>query len=285
MFPSSATTDRPASFSDLTSTPACAPAPAGRHGHGSSLRTDLPSRRRLSPTELIRLCWKAREEGDRVARERIVLSQQGLIGILAGEASKRERGRVNLDDLRQEANVLLLRAIDRFDSSYEVPFGAFAAHVIRCGLVEYCSAQRQLGGLPVRVPRSVWRHVEEVRAASDQLRARQIAVTPQAISAMTTVSLDRAAQLLDLLAKRRVELGGENTEAAADNAQLPSDRAIAAERMQALMGELRQLPRNQREAVVREALGAPSPDPAVAAAGRRGLARLSSSPRLRQLRG
>jgi len=224
-------------------------------------------------------------EGDRVARERIVLSQQGLIGILAAEASKHERGRISLEDLRQEANVLLLRAIDRFDSSYDVPFGAFAAHVIRCGLVEYCSAQRQLGGLPVRVPRSVWRHVEEVRAATDQLRARQIPVTAQAVSAMTTVSTDRAGQLLDLLAKRRVELDGEDADAADATDQQPSERAIAAERMQAIMEELRQLPAKQREAVVREALGAPSPDPAVAAAGRRGLARLSSSPRLRQLRG
>ena len=98
------------------------------------------------------------------------------------------------------------------------------------------------------------------------------------------MTLERAAELLDLIAKRRVELDSEDADPPGDLAQQPHERAVAAERTQAILRELRQLPANQREAVIFEAFGIPAPSPAAAAAGRRGLARLSLSPRLRQLR-
>ena len=65
--------------------------------------------------------------GDEEARAQVVLENAGLVWCIA----KRFFGRgVEADDLFQIGNIGLLKAIDKFDISYEVKFSTYAVPMI-----------------------------------------------------------------------------------------------------------------------------------------------------------
>jgi len=85
-------------------------------------------------------------DGDRRAREELVLANLRLVASIAGEY--RPRG-MDLNDLIQEGNIALIVAVERFDpETSSMSFAAFAAHMI------HQSIQRVLaeGGSTIRIP-------------------------------------------------------------------------------------------------------------------------------------
>lgn len=259
-------------------------APTTPSGRGGVLR-DRPAghpQRRLSEAEEMRLCWKA-QAGDRTARERLVLAKQDIVRGQARVAFKAERKRVEMDDLMQEASALLIAAIDSFQPSLGVPFGAYANDRVRNGLAEFSAGQRQLGGMCIGMSRHVWRQVQEVRKASDMLRAAGLQISDETVAERTSLSVSRAREVLLLIAQQRVDVLDEEGEEVAPSCESDDqhERAVARERRRVLLEEIGKLPEEARRAVLADAFD--TGEAASAAARRRGLAALSQSRAVRAL--
>lgn len=235
----------------------------------------------LSPLEQRRLVAAAQRR-DHAARERLVTAFQPLVTRIARAEA---RGNAELErDLVQEGNIALLEAIE----SYAPGRGAWAAWAelrVRRATHEYEWAQRTLGGLAIRVPRSAWRQLAALQQAQQTLAAAGVRATEAALATELGWSPSKVADLLALQgvsaaqledeqvadAEEEVEGLAEALEGALDS--LPCDlRAVLAGRY----GLGRQ---TASEAELAEELGVPVSR--VAGLHRRGLARLASSPILR----
>ena len=74
-------------------------------------------------------------------RNRIILAKHDLVRCLASKFSRDVNQRA---DLEGEGLLGLLEAIDRFDPSHEVPFGAYAVHFVRARIWRRMYADRDL---------------------------------------------------------------------------------------------------------------------------------------------
>jgi RNA polymerase sigma-32 factor len=92
-------------------------------------------------------CW--RDDGDVVARNRLVTSHQALAMAAAKRAGG--KGREMDNDLLQHANIGLLKAADRFDPDKGYRFSTYAAWWIRAEIQDYKVQNWSL----VRLPNSV----------------------------------------------------------------------------------------------------------------------------------
>ncbi len=84
----------------------------------------------LSHEETICLILKAQQGGDRSAKEKLVKHNIGLIkSVLRGFTN---RG-YDMEDLFQIGSIGLLKAIDKFDTSFDVKFSTYAVPMIAGG--------------------------------------------------------------------------------------------------------------------------------------------------------
>jgi DNA-directed RNA polymerase specialized sigma24 family protein len=194
-------------------------------------------------------------------------------------AARRESKSLPLDDVVQEAQALLIAAIDSFDGAHGVPLAAWLAQKLTQGLSNYCAAQRQPGGVPVRLPRTVWRELQTLRAMLDSEAAGSPSSWAQR-AAQLGISEARVHELRQLLIQTRVELEDSDVEPAG-----PADllgHVLSRERIALLAREMGKLPGPQREAALLAARGAPTTSRSAGVIRQRALARLSSSYGLRE---
>ena len=76
--------------------------------------------------ETLRLIEEA-HRGDKTARERLVMDNVGLVWSIVRRFSGRG---CEMEDLFQIGSIGLIKAIDKFDTSYEVRFSTYAVPMI-----------------------------------------------------------------------------------------------------------------------------------------------------------
>jgi RNA polymerase sigma-32 factor len=106
-------------------------------GHAELLATYLAEVRRqpfLTRDEELTLARRARREGDRAAKYRLVSSHLRLVVTLARE---HQRPPLALMDLIQEGNLGLVQAVERFDPEHGVTLSSYAAWWIRAYLLRF----------------------------------------------------------------------------------------------------------------------------------------------------
>ncbi len=92
----------------------------------------------LSRDEEHRLAVRARK-GDRAAKEKLIRHNLALVVMFA---SRQRRGGVRLEDLVQEGNLGLMRAVEKFDPDAGTRFSTYAAWWIRAYVGKYLRQAR-----------------------------------------------------------------------------------------------------------------------------------------------
>jgi RNA polymerase sigma factor (sigma-70 family) len=119
--------------------------------------------------------------------ERLVAGNQGLVRMVA----RRYRGLgLSREDLMQEGNIGLLRAVEKFDASRGAPFGAYAVWWVRQGVRRALANQARTIRAPTTVlaaryalGRAASRLSHELgREPSEQELARAAGVTPESVA-------------------------------------------------------------------------------------------------------
>lgn len=110
-----------------------------------------------------RLWARFRAEGDRRARNDLLLAYEPLVLVVIGQLSAALRSYWDRDDLQSFGVLGLLAAIDRFDADSEI--GRFPTYASTCIKGAIFDEMRRLDWLP----RSVRRKVSEYRDAADSL--------------------------------------------------------------------------------------------------------------------
>jgi len=123
----------------------------------------------------------------RLARERIVVSNMGLVGGLVQQLKRSSGGRIDTGtseaDLVQEGCISLLRAAERFDVSMGVRFSTYATFWVRAAIKRAVHEQTRV----VRLPSRVHHTFGKIKRATDLLAAQAVpgreAVTDELVSA------------------------------------------------------------------------------------------------------
>lgn len=149
---------------------------------------------RLTSHEEIELA-KRIELDDRAAREQLILANQGLIGYIL---QKEFRGFVYLwDDLFQEGQVGLIKAVDRFDPSKGFRFSSYAVWWIRRE-IQLALGRWWTGA--ARIPESRLKELREFKLVTKRLEDRlNRHPTPEEIAGDMGVSLDKVYDLLKMM--------------------------------------------------------------------------------------
>ena len=138
------------------------PAPPARQGV-AMLLAQAPRQARLTPAEVSEACLRA-QDGDEVALERAVRSHLRLVVRLARRY--RRRG-VSLDDLVNEGNIGLVRAIRKYDPDFGMPFVPYAMWWIKQAMIMFLIQHGQGAiSLPIRKVQLLKR----LRREEDQLK-------------------------------------------------------------------------------------------------------------------
>jgi RNA polymerase sigma-B factor len=159
----------------------------------------------------------------RSIRNRLVERHMGLAAHIAKRFS---RPGVTDDDLRQVAMLGLVKAVDRFDPSYGVPFAAFAGSTIEGELKRHF---RDLSWV-VRVPRSAKELHLLVRRATDEL-VQKSGRSPSVDEIAAHLGIERDDVLRGLSASSAYHVGTLQTGSNDADAETPLDRidALASE--------------------------------------------------------
>lgn len=123
---------------------------------------DLPgnlSQRRLSSSEEYRLIVSARR-GDRLARQRLITSQLGLVTLIARPYRNRE---LPLQDLIAEGSIGLMTALDKFDPERGCRFSTYAKWWIRQAIELALLTQGRIVRVPVHIGRALKRSRARLR--------------------------------------------------------------------------------------------------------------------------
>lgn len=130
------------------------------------------------------------QAGDDAARERLIRANLRFVVSVAKQFQRRG---VPLDDLINEGNVGLLRAVEKFDPSVGTRFISFAVWSIRAAIQRALPRARL-----VRVPRGEPGELRVVLKAGQLLweRLRRDA-TPEEIAEVTDIPLERVSAILD----------------------------------------------------------------------------------------
>jgi RNA polymerase primary sigma factor len=149
----------------------------------------------------------AAQDGDAQARARLVEEFRPLVASVARLYSG--SGSIERTDLMQEGMVGLLRALERYDPSFDVPFWGYAAWWVRQAM------QRLVGQLlrPVSMSDRALRQLARVRdARSDHLRVRGFEPSNVELAETTGLSRDHVERLLAVESTPRAldePLGGD----------------------------------------------------------------------------
>lgn len=167
----------------------------------TALRDCTPgSATRLAREDEVELA-KRIERNDKAAREQLILANQGLIGhVLRTEF----RGFIHLwDDLFQEGQIGLIKAVDRFDWRKGCKFSSYAVWWIRRE-IQLALGRWWTGA--ARIPESRLRELREFKLATRRLEDRlSRPPTPEEIAGELGTPLDRVYDLLNMMvAGRRV---------------------------------------------------------------------------------
>lgn len=192
------------------------------------------------------------QSGDMAARDRMIEANLRFVVMLA----RRYKGRgLPFDDLVEEGNLGLIRAVEKFDPAHGCRFSTYAAWWIRQAIERALANQARLVRLPVHVDKGV----AQVRRASRRL-AQQLGREPSAAEIAETLERDET-EVRDLLmvaaradaADRAADRGeGMMDESVAAQAAAEPLRAVAGQELRAcLEASLEALNPRQREIICR----------------------------------
>ena len=157
------------------------------------------------------------QNGDMAARDHMIEANLRFVVMLA----RRYKGRgLPFDDLVEEGNLGLIRAVEKFDPAHGCRFSTYAAWWIRQAIERALANQARLVRLPVHVDKGV----AQVRRASRRL-AQQLGREPSAVEVAATLERDEA-EVRDLLA---VAARADAADRAADRAEGMMDESVAAQ--------------------------------------------------------
>lgn len=123
------------------------PIPLPEELEGEEVETAAPRAGRLDREEEERLC-RAAQEGDPRALGRMVQAHLPLVRRLA---RRYQRAAVALDDLVNEGNIGLVRAVRKFDASHGLPFVPYAVWWIKQSIIMFLIQHGQGAiSLPIR---------------------------------------------------------------------------------------------------------------------------------------
>jgi RNA polymerase sigma-32 factor len=155
-------------------------------------RAEVSRRARLTPEVEQDLALRCRN-GDREAGRRLI---EGCLSHVIAIALEYRLCGIPMEDLVQQGNLGLLKAVERFDPTRGTRLGAYAAYWIRSEIREYVERHYRI----VRLGSSK----EERRAMWLYRRTRED--RPEALAAMSGLSTERATELLPLLRSLDVSL-------------------------------------------------------------------------------
>jgi RNA polymerase sigma-32 factor len=158
----------------------------------SHYRADVARRARLSP-EVERDLAERYRSGDRQASRRLI---EGCLDCVMAIAYEYRRWGAPIEDLVQEGNIGLLKAVERFDPGRGVRLATYAGYWIRAEIREY-----------------VARHYRIVQLGSSKGERRALRLyrktreqRPEVLAAMSGLSAERVTALLPLLLSGDVSL-------------------------------------------------------------------------------
>ena len=163
--------------------------------HASALslyRAEIAHCSRLTP-EVERALAVAYQGGDRRAGGRLV---EGCLGTVIAVALRYRRWGAPLEDLVQEGNVGLLKAVEHFDPERGARLATYATYWIRAEIREYVARNYRI----VRLGSS--RSERRVVRAYRQTREQR----PEVLAAMSGLPVERVTELLPLLIEEDVSL-------------------------------------------------------------------------------
>ncbi len=137
--------------------------------------------------------WALYSAGDQQSGARIMNALQGLCQAAARKAARRES--IPFEDLSQQAALAATEAVSSFDPSRGLSLSSWAAGKIRSELAEFCADNRQLKGLTIRIPRSAWRQMSELKAAESCLKENGQPVSRASLAEISGLSHGRIVQL------------------------------------------------------------------------------------------
>ncbi|MFT3767368.1 MAG: sigma-70 family RNA polymerase sigma factor [Minicystis sp.] len=188
-------------------------------------RTDVSRRPPLTP-EVERDLALRYQSGDQGAARRLI---EGCLGAVMRVAMEYRRWGLPVEDLVQEGNVGLLKAVARFDPSHGVRLAIYAQYWIRAEIREY-----------------VARHYRIVRLGSSKGERRALRLfrktreqRPEVLAEMSGLSTERVTALLPLLVQGDARLvpsedGANPLERLADGVLTAEDEFRAAEERERL---------------------------------------------------
>ena len=165
----------------------------GRDGISQYLG-DIGAHRRLSAEEEQRMAQQIKA-GDEQTRQRFIEANLKLVVSVA----KRYQGRgLALDDLIQEGNIGLLRAIDKFDAGLGYKFSTYATWWIRQAVMRAIADQGRTIRLPVHMGeklarlRRIRQHLQHTldRDPTIEELAQQMGLSPEKVEELIQVSLE-----------------------------------------------------------------------------------------------
>lgn len=110
-------------------------------------------------TELLR----AYRDGNKGALEQLILDNKKLIYKIAHRFSC--SGKYDVDDLFQEGCIGLLRAVEKYDFSYDVAFSTYATKIIKMAIIRSIHNT----GRSIRIPEYMRAEVYKMEAAAEKL--------------------------------------------------------------------------------------------------------------------
>ncbi len=175
------------------------------------------------------------QAGDRDAGRRIV---EACLPFVVSIAMEYRRWGVPIEDVIQQGNVGLMRAVAKFDASKECRLATYAAYWIRAEIREY-----------------VARGYRIVRLGSSKSERRALRVyrkthekNPEALAELSGLTAERATELLPLLMARDVSLertpsddGKAPVDRLADDRRSPEEEACIADEREHLQAALKQV--------------------------------------------
>ena len=129
-------------------------------------------------------------EGDKEARDRLVMENMGLVY----SVSRRFIGRgCELEDINQIGTIGLIKAIDKFDDSFDVRFSTYAVPMIAGEIKRFLRDDGML-----KVSRSIKENGYRIKRASDELVSKNgREATVEELAAATELSVEDVEMALD----------------------------------------------------------------------------------------
>lgn len=165
----------------------------------------------METLELIEL-WK---KGDKAARDKLVEDNMRLVYSIA----KRYLGRgYEMDDLSQIGSIGLIKAIDKFDTSFNVQFSTYAVPVIAGEIKRFLRDD----GL-IKISRSLKENLIKIKKASEKIgHSREREATIEELSSATGLSKEEV--IMSLEADIEVESINKLVYSSADTNMTVGDR-------------------------------------------------------------